>query len=73
MKKIYILLLLFTFSLNLFSQENDPNLPDSTISYTWNTEINDWINESSIVYTFDANGNEVDLDVQFPHMMPMGI
>ena len=34
-----------------------PSILDSTSYYMWDSEINDWVEESHSVYTYDANGN----------------
>ncbi len=58
MKKIYLLLLIATFSLNLFSQQDNVIVLDSTYSYYWDSDINDWVGDRRWVYAYDANGNE---------------
>ena len=49
MKKIYLLLLIATFSLNLFCQQDSVIVLDSTFSYRWDTISHDWIYLSKTV------------------------
>ena len=60
MKKIYLLLLLATISLNLFCQQDNVIVIDSTYSYKWDTIINDWLVYWREVYVYDANGNRTE-------------
>ncbi len=57
MKKIYILLLIATFSLNLFCQQDNVIVLDSTYMYLWDSNTNDWVWDGCRFYTYDANRN----------------
>ena len=57
MKKIYLLILLATFSINLLCQQDSEIVRDSTYSYIWDTITNDWVIDWRRVNTYDANGN----------------
>jgi hypothetical protein len=57
MKKIYLLLLLATFSLNLFCQQDSLIVHDSMYLFLWDTIANDWVGRLRWVYAYDANGN----------------
>src|SRR4030042_2953499 len=57
MKKICLLLLLTTFPLNLFCQQSNEMVLDSSYSYHWDSKTNNWIWYSRYVYAFDVNGN----------------
>jgi hypothetical protein len=52
MKKTGILLLLANFSLTLFCQQFSNVNNDSTYSYIWDTETNDWAGDYRFVYIY---------------------
>ncbi len=54
-KRIYLLLLLATFPIKLFSQQDFVIVKDST--YTYYGYENDWALFNRIIYSYDANGN----------------
>src|SRR4030042_24832 len=60
MKKICLLLLLTTFPLNLFCQQSNEMVLDSSYIYNWNSNFNDWVGNSRWVHTYDANGNLIE-------------
>ena len=60
MKKIYLLLLLATFSLNLFCQQDDTIVLDSTYSYKWDSQFNEWLVDSRWIYEYDVNGRKTE-------------
>ena len=63
MKKIYLLLLLATFSLNLFCQQSDTIVLDSTYSYRWDTVTSDWVFYDYYLFSYDASGNQTRMIV----------
>ena len=60
MKKIYLLLFLATLPLNLFCQQDNVIVLDSTYSYYWDSDTNDWIAEQRYIYAYDDNGNQTE-------------
>ena len=56
-KRIFFLLLLAAFSLNLFCQQDSLIVHDSTYIYRWDSETNDWVGQYHTVDAYDANGN----------------
>ena len=67
MIRIYLLLLITTFSLNLFCQQDTVIVLDSTYSYRWDSETYDWIYNSKTVYywselTTSLSNNIIDLN-----------
>jgi len=57
MKKIYLLLLIMTISLNLFCQQEDKMVLDSIQGYTGGKGTDTWVNQSFVVYKYDKAGN----------------
>ena len=51
------MLILITFSINLFCQEDSLIVHDSTYSYHWDTTTNDWVLDVRSLKTYDINGN----------------
>ena len=60
MKKIYLLLFIVTFSLNLFCQQDNVIVLDSAYHYYWDSDTNDWVNGNRSVSKYDANGNRAE-------------
>ena len=60
MKNIYILLLLSTFSSNLFCQQDGVIVLDSLYSYHWDEIVNDWAATDRKMYSYDAHGNKLE-------------
>jgi hypothetical protein len=62
MKKIYLAIILTTFALNLFSQNDHKIVLDSTYNYIeWDTVTNDWKQSSKREYSYDVNGNQTEM------------
>ncbi len=60
MKKIYLILLLATLTLNLFSQQDNVIVLDSIYSYNWDEIANDWAATDRKLYSYDASGNRIE-------------
>jgi YD repeat-containing protein len=57
MKPIFWLLLFITIPLNVFSQQNNEMLLDSSMSYRWDSETGDWVEDKREYWVYDINGN----------------
>ena len=60
MKKIYLLLLLAIVSSNLFCQQDNLIVHDSTYIFDWDFKTNDWVVSQLWVYVYDAKGNRTE-------------
>jgi len=59
-KKIYLIVILVTFSLNLFGQQDSVIVLDSTYSYYWHSQTSEWVLDGRNIYAYDANGNRAE-------------
>ncbi|HEC43980.1 MAG TPA: T9SS type A sorting domain-containing protein [Bacteroides sp.] len=57
LRHIGLLLLLTTFSLNLYCQSDIEIVRDSIYSYGWDREANEWLIEYRDIFAYDSNGN----------------
>ena len=62
MKNIYILFIVATFSLNLFCQQDNVIVLDSTYTYYWHSNTKDWVisSRSIYAYAYAAHGNHTE-------------
>jgi len=63
MKKLYLFLLLGIIACNLFCQQDNEMVLDSTFQYDWDSDSSEWILEDRRVYTYDANGNLISEEI----------
>ncbi len=60
MNKIYLIITIVTFSLNLFCQQDSVIVLDSTYAYNLHSQTGDWVLDERHIYAYDANGMQTE-------------